>query len=296
MPRININGVDLHYQCLGEGEPVVLIHGLAANLAFWYPGIASALAQNYQVIVFDLRGHGRSSIPTSGYSSAYLVADLHGLLSYLNINQAHLIGHSLGARVATCFTCTYPEQVASLTIADTLFQCLQPGVMKLKDWPYWWTWKQQMEKLGAKLPDDDTVMDFKMLLELDRIYTEISPSQTEKKPKLSLKSRTLGGKGRQRWQQLLETTTIVDEFDRGEQLSQAQLAAISVPTHTIYGEHSHCLPTSRELEKIVPHCQETIILGAGHFHPVIKPQEFVVASKRFLEEQRMRNDLTAVAG
>jgi len=274
--------VDLHYQCLGKGEPIVLVHGLAANLAFWYPGIASALAQNYNVIVFDLRGHGHSSIPQSGYDRHHLVEDLRGLLSHLEITQAHLVGHSLGARTVTCFASTYPEQVATLTIADTLFRCLQPGVMKLKDWSYWSIWKQKMKMMGATLPDDDAVMDFRMLLELDRIYRDVNRSTQRKANKLSLKSRELGLKGRERWQQLVEKTTIVDEFDKGDKLSQAELRTLPMPTCAIYGEYSHCLPTYRKLQEIIPDCRGVIISETGHFHPVIKPQEFVATLQQFL--------------
>ena len=294
MAIIHLNSVDLHYQCLGEGDPVVLIHGLAANLAFWYPGIASALAQNYQVIVFDLRGHGLSSIPPSGYSCHHLVEDLRGLLCHLEINQAHLIGHSLGARTATCFASTYPRQVATLTIADTLFQCLQPGVMTLKDWPYWSTWKQEMESKGATLPDENAVMDFKMLLELDQIYRNINLRGQPRANKLSLKSRELGARGRARWHQLLEETTIIDEFDQGGQVSRAELASLSMPTCAIYGEHSHCLPTYWQLQETIPNCCGLLIPGAGHFHPVIKPQDFVAAIRQFLSEHKIKPECTSL--
>lgn len=284
MSIVHLNDIDLHYQCLGEGEPVVLIHGLAANLAFWYPGIASALAQNYQVIVFDLRGHGHSSMPSSGYSNHHLIEDVLGLLSHLRIEQFHLIGHSLGARISACLASTYPERVATLTLADTLFQCLQPGTMRLKDWHYWSTWKQEMAELGSVLPEDDAVMDFRLLLELDRIYNQLSRTGHPKVNKLSLKSRELGAKGRARWNQLLETTTIVAEFDQGERLSRTQLVSLSVPTCAIYGEHSHCLPTYWKLQEVIPDCRGVLISDAGHFHPAIKPADFIAAVRAFLQE------------
>ncbi|MGK7891926.1 MAG: alpha/beta fold hydrolase [Leptolyngbyaceae cyanobacterium] len=290
MTKVRINDVDLHYQCLGEGEPVVLVHGLAANLAFWYPGIASALAQNYQVVVFDLRGHGHSSIPPSGYGRQDLVEDLRGLLSHLNLPKVHLVGHSLGARTVTCFASTYPRQVATLTIADTLFQCLQPGVMKLKDWPYWETWKQKMEALGATLPADDAIMDFRMLLELDRIYSSVSSKNPQKANRLSLKSRELGARGRARWQELLATTTIVEEFDQGDQVARAELAELPMPTCIIYGEHSHCLPTYQQLQAIIPNCHAVLMPNTGHFHPVIKPQEFATTLQQFLSGHTMESN------
>ena len=56
MPRLAIDSdTAIHYQCLGQGEDLVLIHGLGANLAFWYMGIARRLARQYRVIMYDLR-------------------------------------------------------------------------------------------------------------------------------------------------------------------------------------------------------------------------------------------------
>lgn len=295
MPKIQINSVDLHYQCLGEGEPVILVHGLAANLAFWYPGIASTLAKDFQVVVFDLRGHGRSSIPSSGYTRHHLVEDLQGLLSHLNITRAHLIGHSLGARTVTCFASTYPERVATLTIADTRFECLQPGRMKLKDWAYWSTWKQKMKTMGAtSLPDDEAVMDFRMLLELDRLYSDVSHRTPYQSNKLSLKNRKMGTRGRARWEELLQTTTITDEFDQGDQVSRAELATLSMPTCAIYGEYSHCLPTYRQLQTVIPNCRGVIIPDTGHFHPVIKPQDFVITVQQFLSQHIIEPNFTPI--
>jgi pimeloyl-ACP methyl ester carboxylesterase len=293
MPTISTNGVDLNYECLGQGEAVVLIHGLAANMAFWFPGIASTLAHHYRVIIFDLRGHGRSSIPPSGYSSTHLVQDLLGLLSYLGVQQAHVVGHSLGARTATAFAVAYPERVSTLTIADTRFHCLQSGVMRLRDWPYWTEWKEKMANTGAKLPNDDDVMDFRMLIELDRIYTEVNRQGNHKTPKLSLKNRDMGAKGRSRWTQLIEQTTIVQEFDQGDQLSRDDLSLLKMPTLAVYGEHSHCLPTYHQLLEVIPNSRGVLIPEAGHFHPAIKPKDFVVAVESFLQEHRMKTTVGA---
>ena len=125
MAMAEVNGVRLHYQQLscerthGEVEDVVLIHGLAANLAFWYLQIGHALARNYRVTMYDLRGHGRSSMPQQGYTPAEQAEDLRQLLDHLGIGRAHFIAHSFGGTIALNLACEQPQRFRSLTIADT---------------------------------------------------------------------------------------------------------------------------------------------------------------------------------
>ena len=63
MPKACVNGVSLHYQQSGQGPDLVLIHGLAANLAFWFLRIVPALNKRHRVTVYDMRGHGKSGTP-----------------------------------------------------------------------------------------------------------------------------------------------------------------------------------------------------------------------------------------
>ena len=80
MPKAKINGLTVHYQQMGLGPDLVMIHGLFANLAFWYLSVLPALARNFRVTVYDLRGHGYSDMPQRGYTSFDMAADLHALL------------------------------------------------------------------------------------------------------------------------------------------------------------------------------------------------------------------------
>ncbi|MBD2183266.1 alpha/beta hydrolase [Planktothrix sp. FACHB-1355] len=283
MPEIVIDNVLLHYQCFGEGEDLVLIHGLAANLAFWYPGIASMLAQKYRVITYDLRGHGKSGMPVSGYSMGHMEHDLQGLLNHLGITRAHIVGHSFGARIAVHYAVSHPQQVATLTIADTQFRCLQPK-MRLGDWLYWQSWKEQLLQHGVALPSDDEFISFKLLLEFDRIFNELTQKGIATKPsKLSLKNRDLGRKGAANWQKLMDTTTAKQEFDEGEEMTQEDIKKISMPTLAFYGEYSHCMPSCWKFKESIENCQVAVMPEVGHFHPVVKPELFVETLGQFLQ-------------
>ncbi len=116
--RATVNGIELHYRDEGSGRPVVLIHGLGNTLASW-EGVARSLKTTYRVVRFDLRGSGASGVPPGPYDPETWVADLRGLLDELDIEQAHLLGHSLGSLIATRFAADHPDRVRSLGLIGT---------------------------------------------------------------------------------------------------------------------------------------------------------------------------------
>ncbi|KQT38097.1 alpha/beta hydrolase [Methylophilus sp. Leaf414] len=108
--------MQLHYQTLGEGMPLVLIHGLFGSADNW-GNIAKHFAQHFQVISIDLRNHGRSPHSES-QSYADMADDLLELCDVLDLEQIHLLGHSLGGKVAMQFATQYPERVSKLIVVD----------------------------------------------------------------------------------------------------------------------------------------------------------------------------------
>lgn len=118
MPLIAANQINLYYEVTGAGQPVVLIHGLGSSTLDWEAQVP-ALSQTYQVITFDLRGHGRSDKPAGPYQITQFAADLAGLLGALSIVSAHVVGISLGGGVAFQFALDYPAMVRSLVLVNT---------------------------------------------------------------------------------------------------------------------------------------------------------------------------------
>jgi pimeloyl-ACP methyl ester carboxylesterase len=112
-------GVEIHYLDAGEGEPVVLIHGLysSAEINWGLTGVLGELARTHRVIALDLPGHGRSARP--GGDAAYglqIVEDVVLLLDHLKIEKAHVVGYSLGGMVALKLMARHPDRVLSGTI------------------------------------------------------------------------------------------------------------------------------------------------------------------------------------
>jgi pimeloyl-ACP methyl ester carboxylesterase len=115
----NSNGVKIHYIVAGEGEPVLLIHGFAANMKFQWigPKIVDALSKQYKVIAFDNRGHGTSDKPHDPKQYGMeMVEDAVRLLDHLKIQKAHVVGYSMGAMIANKLITTHPERILTATL------------------------------------------------------------------------------------------------------------------------------------------------------------------------------------
>lgn len=100
----------------GEGELVLLLHGITAGAAVWDPVLAE-LARNFCVVAVDQRGHGRSSKPESGYEAGEYVADVGALLDALGPARA-VVGHSLGARNAILAGAAFPGRIGAVVAVD----------------------------------------------------------------------------------------------------------------------------------------------------------------------------------
>jgi len=101
MPYANNHGVRIYYELEGKGYPLVLAHGLSGNLNHWRKeNYANTLAKNFQLILFDARGHGKSDKPheISDYG-LNMVEDIIAVLDHLGITKAHYYGYSMGTRI-----------------------------------------------------------------------------------------------------------------------------------------------------------------------------------------------------
>jgi len=101
----------------GTGQPILCVHGITANCRCW-DVLASTLAPQYPVMAMDLRGRGRSDKPDKGYSLGHHIRDIYCLLDDLDIDQAVIMGHSLGAFIGLTFAAQYPDRIDRLILVD----------------------------------------------------------------------------------------------------------------------------------------------------------------------------------
>jgi pimeloyl-ACP methyl ester carboxylesterase len=127
---IERGGDQVYFESCGEGDAIVLCHGLGGNHAIWFQQVA-ALAPKYRIITWDQRGFGRSTnneARSLGPSTA--ADDLEALLDNLHIERAHLVGQSMGGWTVLGFTLEHPERVRSLVLADTIGGIYTPEIQQ----------------------------------------------------------------------------------------------------------------------------------------------------------------------
>jgi len=276
MPTANVNGTSIFYRQAGQGPDVVLVHGLAADHAHWYLRILPQLASEFRVTVYDLRGHGLSASPPTGYSSAVMAADLAALLEHLGVKGAHVVGHSFGGVVALQLARRAPTLASRLTIADSRVRALQP-VARASAWAGWPAWQQRLAAMGVAV-DGDADLDFNLIEHV---------AKRGDVPRGQLPGGwTLGRRSRQRWQTLLATTSARRELGARAGVTRTALRRIWQPTRLVYGEHSFCLPTAYELARVLPDSRLILVSGAGHFHPITSPDTMVAQIRAFPDQGR----------
>jgi pimeloyl-ACP methyl ester carboxylesterase len=287
MPFVQQPGVLLHYvlleqpRTLPNATDVVLLHGLAANLAFWYWKLAPALASAHRVLLVDLRGHGRSSMPRTGYTPAVLAADLKAQLDSLGMPAVHLIGHSFGGRVALQFACMYPHRVRSITLADVYLQSLQRRTGSARDlWPAHWSRASVGTDVSAS---ESGVAWLESLAKLRLSGTGQSINVLATGPF----GGASGLHSAQQWLKLLMETSAREDIASADSWTQRDLAGLRKPTLLVYGERSRALGTAWELGKCWPQAKTQIVPRAGHFFPMTKPESLLNPLAAFLRDVRV---------
>jgi pimeloyl-ACP methyl ester carboxylesterase len=118
--RVKVNEIELQVRDYKqEGDAIVFLHFSGANLMMWQRAIPY-FQDRYRLILVDLRGHGKSDRPESGYHVDQMARDVIGVMQHLNLERAHVVGSSLGAEVGLSMAAHYPERVISLVCDGAL--------------------------------------------------------------------------------------------------------------------------------------------------------------------------------
>ncbi len=118
MPKLRTGDIELYYEKMGEGQPLVFIHGLGSSALGWENQV-DLFAKHYQVVAFDVRGHGQSDKPPGPYSIPLFAQDAAGLIESLGIAPAHVVGLSLGGMIALQLAVSAPDALKSLTVVNS---------------------------------------------------------------------------------------------------------------------------------------------------------------------------------
>ncbi len=286
MPKVEVNGFEAHYLVRGEGPDLILIHGLSGDLASWHPVVVSRFEVRHRVTMIDLRGHGRSGMPASGYTTRDLASDLSALMDRLGIERASLVGHSFGGAVALHAAVLFPDRVAGLVVADTRIRGIQEehGVQQ---WTHWDRVREWLGRHGVTLPERMADPDLGLLrcLAEHRVAGRLEGLEAE--PFFVPFSKGSARRAEQ-WLRLVDTTTAATDYKKVAGLTAEVIRHVPSRTLAIYGALSHCLPTRDLLADLMPDCTPDTIPGVGHFLPIAAPKHFADRVERFLLRVELR--------
>jgi 3-oxoadipate enol-lactonase len=240
----------LYYETAGQGEPIVLIHGGQMDRRMWDRQFSN-LAKKCQVIRYDVRGFGQSPAASMPYSDD---DDLLALLDYLHIAKAHLVGLSLGGRIALDFALTHPHRVQSMVLVG-------PGMSGFD-------WSKESQQLFMAVVNaiqrDGPQRGVEMWLRDP--YMVPAMEHADIAPRL----RELATDNMRAW---VSNDALARTIDPP---AAKRLKSVRVPTWVIVG--SRDVPDiQRIVERIsreVPGAKKVVIEGAGHIVNMEKPDDF----------------------
>lgn len=249
--------LSLHVQPMGTaGSPIVMLHGaFVGNLMTWWLTAAPELATTHRVYPYDLRGHGRSARPTTGYDVDSQVHDLFGLIDTLGVaGPVGLVGHSFGAVIALAATLRAPGRVSRLALVDPPMPPTDPSAVEE-------FLKQPLGAMADALP-------------------------TGMKQAVPADGAVPGRRARRLVEGLafLATqTNLPAVLAAGWDVPDDHLARLTVPTLVIGGLRSPCLEAARRLAQTLPNAR-LVTLDVGHFVPIEAPQAVTAALAQFFDD------------
>jgi pimeloyl-ACP methyl ester carboxylesterase len=259
VPNINRDEVALYYEVHGSGPPLLLTHGYSSTSAMWQ-GQIEALSKHHKLILWDMRGHGRSDYPDdpAAYSEALTVADMSALLDEVGAERAIVGGLSLGGYMSLAFYRAHPQRVEALLIIDT-----GPGFKKdeARD-----AWNKRAHETG------------------DRFEREgLGVLKSASRERSSVSHRDASGLARAAHGMLTQRDAGVIEL----------LPNIKVPSLVVVGaDDTPFLAASDYMAAKIPGAKKVVIPAAGHAVNLDAPQAFIEAVLPFLDSLPRSADRT----
>ena len=259
---IKANGIQINYELSGRRDApvVVLSHSLGSSLVMWNPQ-RDSLEPHFQVLRYDIRGHGNSDAPSEAYTLELLGDDAIGLMDALGIDRVHWVGLSMGGMIGQCLALNHPHRLRSLALCDTsaiIPEDAQP------------IWKERLKTLrdkgvGALLQET-----------MERWFT---PSfLILNSPMLSIIRKQFLATSVEGYIGCVEAIRKLNYLDR--------LAEIKIPTLILVGEDDPGTPVaaSKAMHERIPNSRLVVLQSARHLSNVEQSKAFNATLIKFLKE------------
>jgi pimeloyl-ACP methyl ester carboxylesterase len=285
VPIAQVNGARVNYIQLDEPgddtrEDLIMVHGLATNMAFWYLPYAPEFAKRFRVTLFDQRGLGRSEMTHGGYTPHNLALDLLGLMDHLGIERAHVVAHSFGGVVALNLATIAPQRLRSLVLADTHISAVR-GKAGGRDWGNRSHVQAELDKHGLKLNCFDPYFGYRLLTEVAHLQLRDQPVPQGLLDLVGPMMSKQGKRTAAQWVKLMDETEAEYQLMGDDGLTLEALRRMLFPILALYGDHSQARLTGAELLDVWPHAEFRRVRDAGHFFPSSRPDDVIADCKRF---------------
>jgi pimeloyl-ACP methyl ester carboxylesterase len=262
MAVCRVRGIELAYDDVGAGVPVVLLHGFPFNRTLWREQ-TDALASTHRVVAPDLRGHGETEATSEPATMEEMARDVAALLDELKIERAVVGGLSMGGYVALAFYRLFPRRVRALLLADTRAQADTEEAKRARE-----------ETAGRALSEGMTAIADAMLPKLLAHTTHMKePERVERVREMILTTKPVGAAAALRGMALRRDQTSL-------------LVNIFQPALIIVGSEDQITPPAdaETMRREIRGSRLEVIEGAGHVSNIERPQEFNAALTKFLRD------------
>jgi 3-oxoadipate enol-lactonase len=248
----------------GLGPLLIFLHGIGGNRTNWHDQLPE-FGRHFHAVSWDARGYGESDDYDGPLHFADFAKDLRGVIRFFNAERAHLVGLSMGGLIALDFYGSFPDNVATLTLCDSL-----PGFGHLDD-----NQRREFVRLRQQpLLEGKEPKDIAPTVARTLIGSSARPGSFER----LVASMTILHKD-----SYLKTIAGSVNYDRDPDLEK-----VRVPTHVVVGDEDRLTPPemSREMARRIPGARFTLIHGAGHLSNIEQPEVFNREILAFLIEHR----------
>lgn len=249
-----IDGHRIHYREMGQGEPLLLLHGLGGSSLDWAPVIPIYANAGYHVYAPDLLGHGASDAPDIAYSMEEQARMVHDFMLAQHIPQADVIGWSMGGWIAMKLTLEHPESVHRLVVNDTAGLFYRPNF-----------------KMTLFIPST--------LDEVNALYSLLEPKAAPM-PQFVARDLTRRIREQNGW---VVSRTIASMLSMSD-LLDGKLSAIKQPVLIVWGADDALIPVSNgyELAREIPQADLEVFKGCAHLAPARCAQPVADKTLQFL--------------
>jgi 3-oxoadipate enol-lactonase len=252
--------IELAYEVLGDGPPLLLIQGLGYGGRGWGP-VLESLAEDFTVAAFDNRGFGASDIPPGPFSVPELAEDARAVLDAAGFDQAHVLGASLGGMVAQELALAHPGRIGRLVLA-----CTTPGGPSAYPMP---ARTASLMLQAPTMPPDVALRKF--------VENALGDGASEELVERVIAYRTANPPDLGGWQSQAAAGALHDALDR--------LGELNAPTLVVHGTHDAVVDARNAelLAERIPEARVELLPGCGHLLFWEEPERFTKLVREFLQ-------------